>query len=251
MPYDTTNKSINDYGGGNLNDYQDFWEIPVLGGGGVEGGVSGPSTMLMSYIPFNVSKHKALEYIWFRGGCLNVFYDIWPISVFGYSGPSPRLMTYFFDIPWHKKQEYIGNEIRIQCVLRLGNFLFYWGWWVIMTYWFRNQVPHVLPVTVNICFQRQHVSIFDCSQVITIYIVTLSPIWNQIAQLDMQANHSLEFYIISFAVLEYHDGKVQCSLYYHIENVVSWKSEISHWFSTWHTVFSFFYFFISVKTWKL
>lgn len=105
------------------------------------------------------------------GGCINDFHDILPISVFGYSGPSPRLMTYFLDILWHRKQEYIGNEIRIQCVLRLGNFLFYWGWWVIMTYWFRNQVPHLLPVTVNICFQRQHVSIFDCSQVITIYIV--------------------------------------------------------------------------------
>lgn len=58
MTYDTTNKSINDYSGGNLNDFQDIWAIPVLGGG-----VSGPSSMLMSYIPFNVSKHKALEYI--------------------------------------------------------------------------------------------------------------------------------------------------------------------------------------------
>lgn len=48
------------------------------------------------------------EYIWFIGGDLNSFQDIWSLSVQERPGPPPSLMTFLpFDAPWHKKQEYI------------------------------------------------------------------------------------------------------------------------------------------------
>jgi hypothetical protein len=72
--------------------------------------------MLINFTPSSASWHKKQVYIWFRGGDLNSFWNIWALPIKGGMGPPSMVMTY---IPSNalccKEQEYIqfwGGEFK-------------------------------------------------------------------------------------------------------------------------------------------
>jgi hypothetical protein len=95
-------------------------------------GRTGSLHMVINFTPSSATWHKQ-EYIWFRGGDLNSFWNIWAITVSRGIGPPHMVMTYIpSDAPWYKEQGYIqfwgGDfdsfndiELFLQCTCPTGD----------------------------------------------------------------------------------------------------------------------------------